>query len=697
MSVECRCRILVVEDQARYRVELEKLFQTFGFVVESAQGEEQELLDSARQMVRDFRPHVTVMDLELLTKPPHRTDRSGLTLIDDPAFASTRCVVYTANLGPDHTVARDLMYKPNVDDVMARHEIERLVTAVHKSFRHRCACLFDFDVRWPTAWDIRRITEAIFGKDSGVPPDVVVDVLGRLFPGGAKPLRLSSLYGTAAAAAAARSRSVLLEASLPGKLPFVIKLASHDRIGKEVGAYWQHIDQSLGGGFYVQMRGDAGFWDVGAIHYSFVGSPLHQIKPLSAFYLQEPVPANILKPLRHFFDEAWRPHYTESRTLLDDTLFVAYDRACGLRKLLMELRAEGGTLLPGLPPELPDPVEWVIEYEDDSGTFPAHEAVTHGDLHGDNLFVESEHAWAIDFEQSGPGPILRDFVKLERDIVTRMMPLAGGDTEEFFRFALALTAPRTAKEAVRLSDTPQPPAEFEKAAAVVSGLRAMAADVTGFRDMREYYWGLLLVSLLSSTITHKDSPQRGRAMLLAAVVASRLEQWHEHWPPGWARRWPAGGPPPGSAVSTRMPSPAGQPAAEYDVFVSYNRDDLAIVRQLVQLLRNAGIGVWYDQEIRQGDNWFSAIEERLGQGKSCIICYGPSEFSQWQKREQDLALSYQFQGKLRVIPVILPGCKSAEEVVSGFASLSQVCDLRSGLDDSEGEIQEMITVILAER
>lgn len=697
MSVDCKGRVLVVEDQPRYRVELEKLLQVLGYVVKSAQGEEQELLDSARRTVREFRPHVTIMDLELLTRS-HRDDRSGLALIDDPDFAFTRCVVYSAHLGPGHALTRDLKDKTNVDDVMARHEVDRLVEAVRKSFKHGCACRSEFVVRWPAAWDVGRITEAVFGADSGVPPDVVVDVLGRLFPDGVKPLRLSPLYGAAMGAAVERSRSVLLEASLPTKSqwPSAIKLAPRDRISTEVAAYERHIDQSLGGGYYVESRGSAPFWDVGAIRYSFVGAPQQPLKSLSAFYRQEADPASILKPLRHFFGEAWRPHYADSRSRLEDTLFDAYDRVRGLRKLFDELRPEGGTVLPGLPPGVPDPVAWVIGNEADSGTFTAYGAITHGDLHGDNLFVEADHAWAIDFEQSGPGPILRDFVELECDIVTRLMPPDGGDdAEEYFRLALALTTPRTAREAVRMPDQPRPSADSKKAAEVVSGLRAIAADVTGFKDMREYYWGLLLVSLLSSSNARGDWPQRGRAMLLAAVAAGRLEHWHEHWPPGWARRWP--GPDRGDEADAPAPRAEPQrPAASYDAFLSYNRDDLAIVQPLVEQLRAAGVGVWYDRDLDPGESWLSVLEDRPQQSRVCLVCYGPTGLSDWQKTEQDYVLMHRIAQKTILVPVLLPGGGAAEDV-RGFAGMSQVCDLRRGLGDSEDEIQKLIRVILAAR
>ncbi len=50
-----------------------------------------------------------------------------------------------------------------------------------------------------------------------------------------------------------------------------------------------------------------------------------------------------------------------------------------------------------------------------------YEAVTHGDLHGDNLLIDSrKNAWVIDFERSGEGHVLQDFIELESDILNRL-------------------------------------------------------------------------------------------------------------------------------------------------------------------------------------------------------------------------------------------------------------------------------------
>jgi hypothetical protein len=611
MQIECKGRVLIVEDQARYRVELEKMFAPLGFVVKSAQGEEEELLGSARQMVLEFRPHVTIMDLELLVKPPHRKDRSGLTLIDEPDFAFTRCVVYTAHLGSDHTLTRELKEKQNVDDVIARHEVERLEAAVLNSFRRLCACRTDYHVTWPVAWSPLRITEALFGAGSGVPPDIIVDVIGRLFPRGAPLLTLSTLEGAAATTSVARGHSVLLRASM-GRMPFVIKLAPRDRIATEVDAYEQYIDDRLAGSYHVQSKGSSVFWDVGAIHYSFLGSPQYPIPSLAAFYRGEPDPAAILPPLRHFFEEVWRPHYTETRARIRESLFDAYDRALSLRRRLHEFRDVSYSAINGAPPQLPDPVAWVLEHEADSA-LDSYQAVTHGDLHADNLFIDAGHAWAIDFERTGPGPILRDFVELEQDIVTRLLPLDEEGVNEFFQFALALTAPRTPSNPLRLPEPLRPSAEFTKAAEVIAGLRKMAANVTHFMDMREYYWGLLLDALLGSSLAQKDSPQGNRSMLLAAVIANRLENWNEQWPPDWARwhRWD----------ERRNDDTL---SSERDlVFFSYSHKDAEwldrVQTMLKPLVRGKKISTWSDKGIGVGQTWRAELDSALYRAKVAVL------------------------------------------------------------------------------
>ncbi len=180
--------------------------------------------------------------------------------------------------------------------------------------------------------------------------------------------------------------------------------------------------------------------------------------------------------------------------------------------------------------EYPNPLGWILEHEADSHIPTAKQAITHGDLHGDNLFIEDEHAWAIDFERSGYGPILRDFVELEQDIITRLVMLPTDDLRLFRDLAVTLSTPRTPTDLLELPEGNQNQ-EITKCLDVINALRSLAYDLTGYRDMREYYWGLLLDSAFAVMSTEKQSTKWWRGLLFASVLSARLSHWDTEWPP----------------------------------------------------------------------------------------------------------------------------------------------------------------------
>jgi thiamine kinase-like enzyme len=58
-------------------------------------------------------------------------------------------------------------------------------------------------------------------------------------------------------------------------------------------------------------------------------------------------------------------------------------------------------------------------------------AITHGDLHAGNLLIDdSNNIWVIDFERTGEGHVLQDFIELESDLIN------SSNTEDHFRRAL---------------------------------------------------------------------------------------------------------------------------------------------------------------------------------------------------------------------------------------------------------------------
>jgi TolB-like protein/tetratricopeptide (TPR) repeat protein len=60
-----------------------------------------------------------------------------------------------------------------------------------------------------------------------------------------------------------------------------------------------------------------------------------------------------------------------------------------------------------------------------------------------------------------------------------------------------------------------------------------------------------------------------------------------------------------------------------DLFVSYKREDAARVRKLVAALRDAGLDVWWDEDIPPSAPWEATIERMLAGAKAVIVCWSP--------------------------------------------------------------------------
>jgi CheY-like chemotaxis protein len=525
MTSPCMARVLVVENDLKTRSQLIEVLKRPGYIIEAGQGQGPNLLEDAKIRAALFRPHVVVMDLRLLDDE-YSSDRSGLDLLKEKGFSSSRCVLHSAYLNDDYRVTRDALVEARVADVVGKEESpRRLISAVEKAARDGCICRREFLLEWPPAWDEKKIIKTLFEENAEIPSGIVTDILGHLFPD-ARKVVIRTLKGTDHSSASIfRGRSVLFQAWTDNKEPFVIKLAPRDRTVKEVEAYSQNIQDRLVGLFYAQLRDHKLFWELGGICYRFIGSSQKDIETFSVFYQGQNSSDEIIKPLRHFFGEVWSRYYTDSREDQTDSLFVAYDSFLKLSQRLGELKNHDETLtFPGLPGRHLNPLRWVLEHKEESFLPEAKLAITHGDLHGDNLFVDEEHAWAIDFERSKLGPILRDFVELEVDIVTRLIRLPSADLQTFHNLSIILCAPDKPMEPFKFPKYDQQDDEVIRALDVIEALRSMACKITGYQNMSEYYWGLLYDTVFAVMGAEKLSQKWWRALLFASVLCTRLSQ-----------------------------------------------------------------------------------------------------------------------------------------------------------------------------
>jgi hypothetical protein len=94
-----------------------------------------------------------------------------------------------------------------------------------------------------------------------------------------------------------------------------------------------------------------------------------------------------------------------------------------------------------------------------------------------------------------------------------------------------------------------------------------------------------------------------------------------------------------------------QQAPEFDVFLSYSRDDEARVHPLCDALERAGLRVWRDTgQIAAGDSWIKKIEHGLSRSRAVVLINSANALaSEWVQREWNVALTL----NLRIIPVRL--------------------------------------------
>lgn len=115
---------------------------------------------------------------------------------------------------------------------------------------------------------------------------------------------------------------------------------------------------------------------------------------------------------------------------------------------------------------------------------------------------------------------------------------------------------------------------------------------------------------------------------------------------------------------------------EFQAFLSYNRTDSDVARELKERLQHRGLSIFLDtDDIFGGDRWQAALETCAATAPCALILLGRSGLGNWQKAEVELFLAEHRQRQMRVIPVLLPGAPDP----TGFLAQHNQIDLRTGL------------------
>lgn len=519
-------RILVVDNDPTVGADLQEMFTAVGYEVQAPIGSGPALLTDAIALAHAFRPHIVILDLRLLDD--YSDETSGLQLLKP--LASACCILYSSHLTAG--VTREARKSGAHEWLNKADDPELLLQIINDATNRLSAHGRDWVVRWPESWQMDLLLPHIFPQTTEIEVSLLNDLLIQLFPK-QQTLQIATVSGAVVTMASpSRRRSIVMKVMPDNQEPQVVKFAEADQIQEEVHNYEQYVHNRLAGHFHTRLERSVQFWDVGAALYSFLGTPLNTIWSFAHFYAEQQDRDLILKPLHHFFYDVWQRNYRDRYVLgQEQTLYDHYQACFQLEaKLARPVAAELTARLHQAQPHLPDPIAWVQTNQERSRFPAAAGAIVHGDLHGDNLFVDGGYSWAIDFERTGPNHVLRDFAEMELDLLTRLLTLPPTEPAEDYdpRFVdlvkFLVNAHFLTNDAHERYLVWVQSAAIRKAAATILGLRTIAKTVTGCQNPYEYLWALLFDALFVACMHDATAERRNRAFLVAALICDKLNQ-----------------------------------------------------------------------------------------------------------------------------------------------------------------------------
>ncbi|HNP86623.1 MAG TPA: phosphotransferase [Kouleothrix sp.] len=542
-SIDCTIRVLIVENNLDQRADHLQLVELWGYLPVAAVGTGTALLADARYKAQRFRCQVALVDMRLLDDYDP-ADISGLELA---AQLAPTVSIIVSGIDDRRKAVQALKQYKAANFVGKQDNPEALHEAIEEAARAVCACRHNAEIIWPASVDSAQLMRMLI-DDESAPVDEINELISRLFPE-AHRISLNVVTGPQALyerSAAIRRHSLVCKLQRDDNQAFlVVKISRKDRVEREIYNYLTYIKLRLRSLFVPVMYESNVLWDVGAVAYGFMGNNDADDPDgpytFRVLYRSTEDIEQIVAPIEHFFDETnWGMWFKADPQPLTESLFAAYDKHWkdALTNLIAQPPLEQLSPCPEVSTALPDPIAWLGAHHQESASIASRLAVSHGDLQGENLFVDTEgHAWPIDFERTGVGPILRDFVELIHDIATHLSQINKNEPGLLYELTVAICAPHAPGEPVPQTALIANSPHASKALRVIQRIQQLAYACTGYTDQRELLWGLLLNSVYVATLVPKNRGRHRKTLLVASVLCGRIEHWEDaEWPP---RTWPA--------------------------------------------------------------------------------------------------------------------------------------------------------------
>ncbi|MGH8907454.1 MAG: TIR domain-containing protein [Egibacteraceae bacterium] len=121
----------------------------------------------------------------------------------------------------------------------------------------------------------------------------------------------------------------------------------------------------------------------------------------------------------------------------------------------------------------------------------------------------------------------------------------------------------------------------------------------------------------------------------------------------------------------------------FDVFLSYNRADEAVVEHVAERLREEGVQPWLDRwALTRGGRWQEEIVAGLGASGACAVFVGAHGLGDWTREELAVAQDRAAKDRdFRLFMVLLPGAIRSDDPSLALLATRTWIDLRAGIDD----------------
>ncbi len=535
MTTVVRGRILIVDDDPRWREQPAEMLVRQGFYVEAVAN-----VTEAFKRLEETLFHVIILDIRL-QDVDNNTDGVGMLkeLAERGLGESIKVIMLSAHGTKENIRLAFRNYK--VADFLSKEEFdEQFLPTVEKVFAEQVNMNSSLEI-YGQSDQLEQAVQGLEIRGVRVESETPLynrlvleaeDLLRRLFYS-AESIMVNPLTSTPS-----RSGTNVLRVqpffSSGGGHTLVVKFGHMRRIEEEVKRFHEYVSSFVSGARHTTIVKVAYTPLLGGIAYSLLGSSANNWVDFGQFYRQNEI-GKIRAALHQLFHSTCGAWYASPGMMRPRDLLTDYQKqfGCTLAQLEHEVRGslpqvqeqEDKLIFGALAGNrlFPNPF---IALRGKKLVYPTYESITHGDLNQHNILVEdAEDMWMIDFEKTGRSHILQDVATL--DAVVRFQLLEENDATLPERLQMEEALGRINK--FSQLDTLAPTlrtrnAALAKAYATTLALRKLAwwtIDQNPSDDMKEYYTALLLNALNTLQFFSLSKRQREHALLSASLLVSK--------------------------------------------------------------------------------------------------------------------------------------------------------------------------------